>query len=402
MRLLAATDNDIFPPTFGGPQRTFGLLRGLAREHDVRALCVVPNRNAAPAEETAAGVRLRRRRAWYTSLAWRLERMRLAPVHVAAEWHAARAVSLARELGGGADVLLAEINLTGLFGTGLARLEVYASQNVEYDYFRFERRVQLAPGAWARRRREFEARAVARAGLTVTCTDEDAARMRELHGAPSEKLVTVPNGWDETAITAPDAAARARARAAFGFGADDHVALFLGSDVPHNRAAVATLVERVMPALAGTGARLLVAGTVSRMLAGRRESWLVTHPGAVDIAPVLHAADAGLNPVAMGAGSNVKLPTYLAAGLAVVTTPAGLRGYPRLRAHVTCADVDDFAEALRARPLGWNARGEAMPADVRAHAWGELGAALGHELERRLGARDAGETAGRTAAGGMR
>ena len=31
MLIHAATDQDIHPPLFGGPQRTFGLLRGLAR-----------------------------------------------------------------------------------------------------------------------------------------------------------------------------------------------------------------------------------------------------------------------------------------------------------------------------------------------------------------------------------
>jgi hypothetical protein len=96
MLIHAATDNDIHPPLFGGTQRAFGLYRGLARRHEVHALCVVPNRTAAPAEENVAGVRLLRRKAWYTSLAWRLERARLAPMFTAAYGHALAARALAR------------------------------------------------------------------------------------------------------------------------------------------------------------------------------------------------------------------------------------------------------------------------------------------------------------------
>ena len=80
MLIHAATDNDIHPPLFGGTQRAFGLYRGLARRHEVSALCVVPNRAVAAADERVAGVRLLRRKAWYTSVAWRLERARLAPM----------------------------------------------------------------------------------------------------------------------------------------------------------------------------------------------------------------------------------------------------------------------------------------------------------------------------------
>ena len=41
MLIHVATDNDIHPPRFGATQRAFGLCRGLARRHEVRALCVV-------------------------------------------------------------------------------------------------------------------------------------------------------------------------------------------------------------------------------------------------------------------------------------------------------------------------------------------------------------------------
>ncbi len=155
-------------------------------------------------------------------------------------------------------------------------------------------------------------------------------------------------------------------------------------------------------ALAGVGFRLVVAGSVSRAVAGRREPWLAVYGEAPDLLPALHAADAGLNPVTSGGGSNVKLPTYLAAGLAVVTTPHGLRGFAPLAPWVVVARPGETAEALRARPAGWLARGLAPPGEVAGYAWGRLGERLGEVLEglRSGGAVTAGNAEARAAEGG--
>jgi hypothetical protein len=123
---------------------------------------------------------------------------------------------------------------------------------------------------------------------------------------------------------------------------------------------------------------------VTRAVEGRSEPWLIARPATADLAPWLHAADAGLNPVTRGGGSNVKLATYLAAGLAAVSTPFGVRGYAPLAPLATVAEIGQMPEALRGRPRGAAARGEEPPAAIRAYAWGALGERLAAELERRL------------------
>ncbi|MGH7742768.1 MAG: glycosyltransferase family 4 protein, partial [Candidatus Eiseniibacteriota bacterium] len=135
------------------------------------------------------------------------------------------------------------------------------------------------------------------------------------------------------------------------------------------------------------GLKLVVAGTVSRVLGGARDVALRVAGEVDDLEPWLHAADVGLNPILTGAGSNVKLPTYLAAGLAVVTTAYGLRGYAELSSLVTIADPETMAEVLSERPRGWAARGLAMPAAVAALAWGQLGERLGRRLEELVASR---------------
>jgi len=240
---------------------------------------------------------------------------------------------------------------------------------------------------------------VGRADLTVVCSDEDAARMGELYGLAAERVTVIPNGFDETRVRPPSGPERARARAALGIGEREYAGLFLGSDTLPNREGLARLVDRVFPALATAGFRLLVVGGIARALGSRREPWLIAHGETDQLEPFLHAADAGLNPVTTGGGSNVKLPTYLGAGLAAVTTAFGLRGYAPLRPWTILAEPEDMAGIVRERPQGWRARGLEPPPAIGEYAWGRLGERLGDQLEARLG-RGTGTRATAAAGGG--
>jgi Glycosyl transferases group 1 len=199
----------------------------------------------------------------------------------------------------------------------------------------------------------------------------------------AREVEVVANGYDETALTPVPAAARARARRQLGIADSAYVLAFVGGDWGPNHDALAWLVEHVMPALARDGYVLLAVGAVARRYTGRREPWLVARPATPDLAEVMAAADAGMNPVTSGGGSNVKVPAYLAMGLAVISTPFGLRGYAPLAAEVVAAPLDGTADALRARPLGWAARGAAAPAALAGYAWGSLGERLADALAAR-------------------
>lgn len=387
LRIQSVVDDDVHPPRSGGAQRLFGLARGLAVQHHVRMLCLVPNRNTAAADEQVAGVELRRRKAWHTSVAWRLDRLGLAPLFTAARGHRENAARYHRELGPEGDVLACDLNLAGLLASSTAPLKVYASQNVEYDRFVASSARVWRRAYWSERLRALEGSAVADADLTLTCSDEDAARMGELYGAAADTVAVIPNGYDETELHAPTESERQRARAAIGVREGAQVIVFVGADWGPNREALAYLVKRVMPALARDGAHLLVVGSVGKSLAHQQEAWLRVVGEVPTIAPLLHAAEVGVNPVMSGGGSNVKVPAYLAAGLAVVTTPFGLRGYASLTPHCVVAEPEALADALRARPQGWHARAEAAPAALREYAWGQLGERLGEIYAARLSGR---------------
>ena len=401
MILHLACDNDIHPPLFGATQRLFGLARGMATRLDVRTLCVVPYRSRGAQAERVMNVDIRRTRSWCTSLAWRLERAGLAPFFTIETWHRRRAAVYRALLGESPDVLVCDLSLTGLFPGARAALRVYHAHNVEAERWR-----SVAPRVWGReywgaKLTELERRAVAESDCCVACSEEDASALRTLHGA--RDVLVAENGYDETSIAPARAEARVRARAALGIPTGAYVAAFVGGDWAPNHEALSWLVSDVMPKLASEGIVLLAVGAVARPLAGRRERWLVTRAETPDLGAILAAADAGLNPVKSGGGSNVKLPTYLAAGLAVLSTPFGLRGHAPLAGAVAGVERAHFADALRRRPLGWAARGESAPPALAGHAWGAIGAKLAESLAARVIAapakREPGTHAERSSAG---
>jgi len=381
--LQLACDNDIFPPLFGATQRLFGLARGMATRLDVRALCVVPNRSRGASAERVMNVDIRRLRSWHTSVAWWLERAGLAPFFTAEAGHRARAGAYREALGDRPDILMCDLGLTGLFPGAEPALRVYHAHNVEAERWR-----SVAPRVWGRERwgtklAALERRAVEQSDCCVACTDADAAALRSIHGA--RDVIVAENGYDETTIAPARPEARAAARTALGIPADAYVAAFVGGDWAPNHDALDWLVGEVMPSLARDGFVLLAVGAVAERLAGRSEPWLVARPASPDLGALLAAADAGLNPVLSGGGSNVKLPTYLAAGLAVLSTPFGLRGHARLAGAVIGVDRSQLADALRRRPRGWAARGELAPPALADHAWGTIGARLADSLATRAG-----------------
>ena len=388
MLIHLACDNDSHPPLFGATQRLFGLARGMATRARVRALCVVPNRSPGAAAETVAGVEIRRVRSWHTSLAWWLERGRLMPLFTAEAGHRARAEQYRRTLAEAPDALMCDLALTGMFARAGRALRAYHAQNVEAQRWQSTAPPVLGREGWGAKLAALERRAVQESDLAIACTDEDAALLRSLHGARDVEVIA--NGYDETRLQFPGAAAREQARASLGIPGDAYVAAFVGGNWPPNHEALDWLVKTVLPQIARDGWVLLAVGAVARRYLHANVPGLRAVAETADLASVLAAADAGLNPVTSGGGSNVKVPTYLAMGLAVISTPFGLRGYAPLAPAAIAAERARFAEVLRTRPIGWAARGEPAPAALADYAWGALGARLAGAVAARLAARAQG------------
>jgi glycosyltransferase involved in cell wall biosynthesis len=250
------------------------------------------------------------------------------------------------------------------------RLRVYLSANVEGDFAR-----ERSAGSGAVRRRlaervaQLEARTVAASELTLACTERDAARFRELCAGAAVSVV--PNGFDDALLALDRTALRDGARRELAASDGERIVLFVGGGADHNLRAVRFLEQEVAPRL-GASARILVAGKAADAV---RDGGAVASVGYVeDMRPLLAAADVAVNPVPYGSGSNLKVAEYLAAGLPVVTTPIGARGFESWRDRMQVVELGDFPDAIAAAPPPG-----APPGGIEELGWNRIAARL-HEL----------------------
>jgi len=387
MRIQVLVTNNVYPPRFGLPMRVFHLARALARSATVRVTCAIKSRERALPRETVDEVDIRRVKTYHPTLFYYLQRARLVPDYFADWVYRVWPEPLIRACDQAANVWQVEsLGLASLIDRApVGALKVYASQNVEAEWFERVGEPVWYKSFWAYQVLTLEEDMARRADLVLAVSEEDRDSFIRRYELPEDKVVVVDNGFDGDAYHAPSESERETARRTLGLNGE-RCFLFVGSDFPHNRMAVDQLFRYVVPRLGDLGAVLVLAGSVSSPYAARAEregKGRVRCLGTVaDLRPALWAADVGLNPMTAGAGSNGKLPTYLGAGLPVVSTPFGVRGFQRLARFVAQAPAEGFAEAL-AQPLRLD-RGAAEA--LSSYSWAAIGQQLAEVYRNRLAA----------------
>lgn len=211
------------------------------------------------------------------------------------------------------------------------------------------------------------------AALVTAVTAEDAAQFVAM-GVESERVLVVPNGVDCASLKRSSPRWWSRRRSPL-------TALLLSSRHPPNVKGAKRLLD-LLPA--DLPVRVIVAGSVCEelreSLAGVEVVCPLTEERKLEL---LRSADIGLNPTTSGGGMQIKVCEYLAAGLIVISTAYGLRGFERLQPgrEIEIAAVEDFASRLdefAARPRRERA---ARASEARAYAereldWGMLPARL--------------------------
>jgi glycosyltransferase involved in cell wall biosynthesis len=339
-------DNNLFPPLFGGAERVYRIYRGLARRASVDVLSLLRTRERAPREETVEGIRIHRRRPVYPTLAAWGERLRLCPTFAAFPMH--------RRFGGrfaghftdpGAVYQFDTFMMTAFYDRVPAgALRVYQALDVATEWYQPSLRRLFARRHWERELRAIEAHALRGADLVVHVSPRDGERFVADFGVPRGKLLLVPNGIEPERFRPADPAQREALRASLGFSPRHRVAVFTGSPMVHNLEAARFILERLAPACASrTHLKFLLLGDVARGALPPNVRALGTVP---DVLPYLAASDVALNPVTSGSGSSLKVPEYLAAGLPVVSTVFGMRGFEDLLDCVTTVDLPAMERAL--------------------------------------------------------
>ena len=207
---------------------------------------------------------------------------------------------------------------------------IYDSHNCEYAVKKLILGDTAAGRELVEEVRSVEGKLCREADLIFACSNEDADKFVDLYGTSRDKIVLVPNGVDVEGIRPPSRQERELARRRFGLPPDQPVLIFIGSGYGPNTEAAAFLVREIAPRLPNCA--VMIAGSVKDSYQASRGPqspaniiWL----GTVDAARRLvlyQAADIALNPMFSGSGTNLKMLDYFAAGLPVVSTPAGARG----------------------------------------------------------------------------
>jgi glycosyltransferase involved in cell wall biosynthesis len=370
IRILVATPYPALPLSHGSRVRTFQLAKGLVRlGAEVDIAC--PWSPGQPLRDYHfEGVRVRP--TLFPTLPFLAISDDWLPSAIPIAWEA-RLPPARSLLRAAASYDIAQFEVSG-HGSWIERVppgvkRVYGGHNVDAD-FAPERAVRSGPlrRRVAGRVAELERRAVRASDLVLACTDQDVRRFQELYSGDADYAV-VPNGFDDELLELDRDRFRIAERQELGLADDELLLLFVGGGAEHNHRAVRVLERDVLPAVRRP-ARLVVVGKASAALSA--SSGRVTAIGYVeDMRPLLAAADVGLNPVTYGSGSNVKVAEYLAAGLPVVTTPVGSRGFERWADRMRVVELDGFAGALESPPPAGT-----RPPGIEELAWGGIAGRL--------------------------
>jgi glycosyltransferase involved in cell wall biosynthesis len=197
------------------------------------------------------------------------------------------------------------------------------------------------------------------------CAEEDRSFFQTHDSGSRLQLPIVRCGVDpQLYVFSPDV--RQQTRASLGLTDEDWLLVFSGSNYAPNVEALREIEEFCSSEaefLARNRVYFLVVGSVSAQV--RRKGALIVTGRVPEVLPYLAAADAGVNLITRGSGSNVKLFEYLAARLPVISTVFGARGTELSAAadYLPCTR-NDLKEVIRtfigSDRLGWRTRAEAV------------------------------------------
>jgi sugar transferase (PEP-CTERM/EpsH1 system associated) len=355
MRILWVKVGGLWPADRGGRLRSFHTVAELSRRHrvtvvtthapgegggeaaalpDCERVIALPHRLA---KQGSAGFALALARSWASPLPVDLYKARVpglaatvsrliesGEVDICVADFLAAAPSV--PLGGRVPTLLFQHNVEHQIWKRLARTE------------RRPLRRALLELEW-RKTRRYEARACARASMTVAVSEPDRAMLAEL--APGARIHAVPTGVDTT-FFCPSAAPEI-----------PHRLVFTGSmDWYPNEDAVLQFIDAVLPAIRRTvpDVSLTVVGRnpSARLRASAKAADVRVTGTVADVRPDVAEAAVCVVPLRVGGGTRLKIFEALSMGKAVVSTTVGAEGLPLVPGeHYLRADeAADFARAV--------------------------------------------------------
>jgi len=188
-----------------------------------------------------------------------------------------------------------------------------------------------------------EKNAVEKAKMVFSMCNDDKEKLSRMYRIEKNKLVIVPNGVLLSNYTLK--LSKEEARRKLGLRKSSNIVLFVGAKHPPNDNAASFIEKNLAPKLPNV--LFLIVGNV-RNKKTEAAAKNLAYTGAVnDLLPYYKASDLAINPVASGSGSNLKMFSYFASGLPVITTRKGLRGIKAAPSKdVLVTDINKFSISI--------------------------------------------------------
>ncbi|MGH2867362.1 MAG: glycosyltransferase family 4 protein [Solirubrobacteraceae bacterium] len=354
-RLVVALTFPVHPPLGGGQVRTFNLYRGLAAAFDIELVTLTSHAAPERHRELAPGLHEHTipKSARHMELELELERRAgtvVTDIAMAELYeHTPAYLEALREATHGARAAVASHPYTFPAIRAVSDGPVwYEAHNVEASL----KRTVLGDGEEAQRllalAEETERSCCEEAELVWACSAEDRQELIRRYGAEDERVLVVPNGAAVDDVDYLEPAARQALRERLRI-ADRSLAIFIAS-WHHPNVLGARRLLRVAEECPEV--EFLILGSVGLALADDPAPDNVQLPGPVSAGlkqSALSVADAALNSVTTGSGTNLKMLEYFGAGVPVISTSFGARGLGvRAGEHFLPAEPAEFPRALRA------------------------------------------------------
>jgi len=234
-----------------------------------------------------------------------------------------------------------------------------------------------------------EASLLARSDLVYCCSGEEVELFSSIYEVQREKLRIAPNGTfikysKDGLISARDGVAQN----VFGRGRQKRMCVvFMGSQYGPNAEAGRFIVEELAPQI--PQAIFLLIGGVGEYLQSYALPQNIVCAGVVDERKkweLLLSADMAINPMFSGAGTNVKMFDFLAAGLPVLTTRVGARGITdenTVKGEIIIETRGSFGSTLKQlldEPISVERRLASLAFVEKRFSWEVISRVLGAEL----------------------
>jgi 2-polyprenyl-3-methyl-5-hydroxy-6-metoxy-1,4-benzoquinol methylase/glycosyltransferase involved in cell wall biosynthesis/GT2 family glycosyltransferase len=178
--------------------------------------------------------------------------------------------------------------------------------------------------------------------IVLACSHEDSELFNKLYKIPFEKIKVVPNGVFTEKIKPVDSRQKEVIKQELDLP-QKMTAIFVASNYPPNVEAANYILNVLAPNLPDVS--FLIAGGVGETVKTNQQNVIVTGKLTEDEkVQYLSASDIAINPMFSGSGTNIKMFDFMAAGLPIISTPAGARGIEdtTFRSIKIC-DPDNFA-----------------------------------------------------------